>query len=88
MLAALDMVMQGDIYTPCDNCYANWGRRPTPANSAANRNQIASPLTARQLEVLILMVKGLPNKSIAKNLGVTEGTIKLHIAAIFRVLNV
>jgi two-component system nitrate/nitrite response regulator NarL len=43
-------------------------------------------LTARQIEVLELMSRGLPNKSIAKTLDLAEGTVKLHVAAILRAL--
>ena len=39
-------------------------------------------------EVLKLLAQGLPNKSIANALGVSEGTIKVHLIAVFRALNV
>lgn len=42
------------------------------------------PLTDRQMDVLALMSEGLSNKGIARQLGVTEGTVKLHVAAILR----
>lgn len=45
-------------------------------------------LTARQLDVLKLLVRGLANKEIAKALGLGEGTVKIHVAALFRCLNV
>ena len=33
-------------------------------------------------------MQGLPNKSIARKLELTEGTVKIHVAAIFRALDV
>jgi DNA-binding NarL/FixJ family response regulator len=45
-------------------------------------------LTARQREVLALMSRGLSNKRIARALGLSEFTVKAHVAAILRVLGV
>lgn len=46
----------------------------------------ASGLTPRQTDVLRCLMRGQPNKLIARELGLTEGTVKIHIAAILRVL--
>lgn len=40
------------------------------------------PFTTRQLEVLQLLTRGLPNKRIARELGVGEGTVKSHVKAL------
>ena len=40
------------------------------------------PLTARELEVLELLAQGLPNKSIALRLGISDQTVKFHVASI------
>ena len=45
-------------------------------------------LTARQAEVLGLMARGKSNRQIAELLGLSEGTVKIHLTAIFKVLNV
>ena len=45
-------------------------------------------LTERQVEVLRLLSQGKPNKLIGRSLGISEGTVKIHLAAIFRALNV
>ncbi len=44
-------------------------------------------LTKRQLEVLKLLVDGKANKIIAQELGISDGTIKLHISGILNTLN-
>ena len=51
-------------------------------------NDSIRKLTTRQCEVLKLIVKGYANKLIAYELGVSEGTIKLHVSSILRALNV
>lgn len=47
----------------------------------------SSALTARELEVLHHLAAGYSNKQIAADLGVSEGTIKLHVNHIFRKLH-
>lgn len=45
-------------------------------------------LTGREMEILTLMVRGLSNKEISKQLNISEGTIKAHINMIFIKLGV
>jgi DNA-binding NarL/FixJ family response regulator len=45
-------------------------------------------LTPRQHEVLELLVQGKSNRDIAEVMGLSENTVKVHLAAIFRVLGV
>lgn len=45
-------------------------------------------LTPRQNEVLALLLQGNPNKLIARELGLSVETVKDHVAAVLRVLNV
>jgi DNA-binding NarL/FixJ family response regulator len=47
-----------------------------------------SELTTRELDVLILLGEGLPNKVIAQRLGITEKTVKAHVTHIFEALGV
>jgi len=54
----------------------------------ANQNKESQSLTARQLQVIALVGQGLSNKEIANELKISEGTVKQHIFAIFRLLNV
>ncbi|WP_298208151.1 response regulator transcription factor [Acidovorax sp.] len=57
-------------------------------NSAAPRGPSAPSLTARQLDVLALLCTGKPNKVIARDLGLSENTVRVHVAAIFAQLGV
>ena len=45
-------------------------------------------LTQRQAEVLQLLVQGKPNKLICRDLHLSEGTVKVHVSAILKALNV
>jgi len=45
-------------------------------------------LTARQKEVLELLAEGKSNKQIGTALGISEGTVKVHVNAAFRALGV
>ena len=61
------------------------------AASAPARSRGSDPLeglTARQQEVLSLLAQGRSNKEIAKNLGLLEGTVKVHVRDILRKLGV
>ena len=44
--------------------------------------QVPEPLTAREIQVLELLAEGLPNKAIARRLGIGDQTVKFHVAAL------
>ena len=48
----------------------------------------ASGLSAREREVLALVAHGLPNKLIARRLGIREKTVKAHLTSVFRTIGV
>jgi DNA-binding CsgD family transcriptional regulator len=54
----------------------------------AERPGGANPLTARELEVLHLLVKGATYELIGRTLGIALGTVQAHIKAIYRKLEV
>lgn len=82
---ALDLVLQGMIFVP--PVLAELG--PTEEVSPADPSGKSAPLlTPRQQQVLELLVSGKSNKSIARALGLGEGTVKIHVAALFRNLGV
>ncbi|MEQ1531426.1 MAG: response regulator transcription factor [Methylococcales bacterium] len=87
MLAALRIVLQGDVYIP-PRLLGKIGGAELSLSASIGGGPTQALLTSRQIEVLALMARGLANKSIARTLDVAEGTVKLHVAAIMRTLGV
>jgi len=91
ILAALQQVMAGGIYTPPGMLEAEQEKEENlPAHSAGYLaiTRRHPSLSQRHLEVLRHLVKGLSNRQIGEALDVTEGTVKLHVTAILRILKV
>ena len=61
---------------------------PPSTISPPGSAQAATELTARQRQVLTLLVQGLSNKAIARQLDVSESTVKQHLSSSFRLLGV
>jgi DNA-binding NarL/FixJ family response regulator len=49
---------------------------------ATDDESFQEPLTAREIQVLELLAEGLPNKTIAARLGISDQTVKFHVASI------
>jgi len=104
LFEALSMVMSGGIYVPPmvlrSQLRSAAGRRddhgwgvaadPPPAFDPANTRSSAAALglTPRQTDVLELLLQGQSNKLIARALNLSVETIKDHVAAVLRTLNV
>jgi len=58
------------------------GGRAFTARSPAIDEEFQEPLTTREIDVLELLAEGLPNKSIATRLGISDQTVKFHVASI------
>lgn len=61
------------------------GREPEPPESDESPFDV---LTPREREILALLAEGLSNRGIGNNLGISEGTVKVHVKAILRKLGV
>ena len=88
---AVATVLDGDTWSPAYETPPE-GRLNGSASSSANGGadlaaKLAS-LTPTQLKVLVLVHRGLLNKQIAYELSVSEATVKAHLTATFRKLNV
>jgi DNA-binding NarL/FixJ family response regulator len=92
MIGALKLVLAGGVYLPAEVLSS----QPSAAPAASERGIVYDPktqaadigLTPRQSEVLSLLVQGKPNKVICRDLNLAEGTVKIHVAAILKALNV
>ncbi|HEY1779346.1 MAG TPA: response regulator transcription factor [Roseiarcus sp.] len=85
LLAAVRLVMSGEIYVPAlilDEVL------PAPAPARVEARRDAGALTDRQVEVLRLVAAGRKNLAIAVELGLSEKTVKAHVTAIFKAMNV
>ena len=59
-----------------------------PAATITGKNNLGSPLTTRELEILSQLSNGLSNFEISRNLNISENTVKKHISNIFIKINV
>lgn len=59
-----------------------------PTDEIEAEPSIFSELTPREREILCHLAEGQSNKVIARNLGISDGTVKLHVKAILRKLSV
>jgi len=85
---ALDTVFQGSIFLPA-SVIGRGGFSPAQAVSPAPVSPDALGITGRALEVLYYVCQGLPNKSIARNMGIEEGTVrKDYLPKLFRIFKV
>lgn len=84
--AALRSILDGQIFAP-----PALGKRDSseaPRRASAVDADTGEKLTARQKEVLDELLKGRASKEIARALDIAEGTVKIHLAAIYRALGV
>ncbi len=81
ILSALRLVLSGGIYVPPALVRESAIRAQPHASAASSR------LTPRQLGVLSLVVQGKSNKMIARELDLSEATVKVHVSAIMKALN-
>ena len=97
MLSAVRLVLAGGVFVPqmmlSGMSHQPAGVAPAAADTAGGArsttlDQLRGLLTERQIDVLRLLSQGKPNKLIARDLGISEGTVKIHLAAIFRALDV
>lgn len=93
MLSAMQLVLSGGIYIPPEAISA---LKAMPESAVMEEESIkptrstsdSTQLTQRQTDVLMQMKLGLSNKEIARKLNMSPSTVKVHVAAILRALDV
>ncbi len=96
LVKALGTILDGGVYVPpcladISSERADMPRQASEVPRAQQPSHAPAPmhlLTPRQREVLDLLVQGKTNKEIALALKLVEGTVKIHVAAIFRYFGV
>jgi DNA-binding NarL/FixJ family response regulator len=85
LIDRLRYILSGEIYVP--PILAELPPQPLDEPRAGTRTRPGrADLSDRQLQVLTWLVEGKSNKEIAKELSVAEGTVKAHLAALFKTL--
>ncbi len=74
MIQAIELILEGGLYVP----------------GGLLKDDVPAPevLTPRQRDVLALLIEGKSNKEIARRLALSDNTVRVHAAAIFRTLGV
>lgn len=90
---AFSYVLSGEIYVPASladiephRCTSDPSKIEADGTRQMRGEQVS--LTPRQTEVLSLIVDGKSNKEVARTLKLSEGTVKIHVASLLRVLGV
>lgn len=94
IVSAINLVLAGGMYIPPDviqmsvNDSSPRVREIVRDLKEEPSNEAEKVLTPRQMDVLRCLEKGLSNKQIAYKLGLSEGTVKIHITLLMRALDV
>jgi DNA-binding NarL/FixJ family response regulator len=86
VMQALRLILAGGVYLPpavLDGRLAE----PLPAKPQAGPAKLPG-ITERQMDVLRCVIQGKPNKVIARELDISEGTVKAHLSSVMQALGV
>lgn len=95
IISAINLVMAGGMYIPPEILQMSMKSTSETVRNLVKDLEMPKEadgnnhtLTPRQLEVLKCLAKGMSNKQIAYQLGLSEGTVKIHITLLMRTLEV
>jgi DNA-binding NarL/FixJ family response regulator len=87
LIQALRLVFAGGVYLPPAALDTHTAAAPAAALASVGSPGAAQlGLTPRQMDVLRCVIQGKPNKSIARELDISEGTVKAHLSAVMQAL--
>ena len=94
-VSAIGLVLSGGVYIPKTAITEQNESTSRTEQVAASRQKEShvkpanvSVLTERQRDIIKLLEEGLSNKEIARKLDISDGTVRIHVSTIYRVLNV
>jgi len=82
LMSALRLIFSGGVYVPA-SVMQDGGQQ-----AEAPRSATAPSLTSAQARVLALLARGQSNKEIGNALDISDNTVRAHVSAILRALNV
>jgi DNA-binding NarL/FixJ family response regulator len=85
---AIRVVLEGGIYIPPSAAHRLGFNLSETTDSEANPENERPDFTPKQLAVFEQLLQGMPNRIIAKRLGMAEGTVKTHLHKIYQLLEV
>ena len=87
MILTIETIAAGLVVLYPDVSEALLQDLPASSSAEVTSNDLDAYLTPREIEVLQLLATGLGNKAIARQLNISEHTVKFHISSIFSKLN-
>jgi len=99
-VSAIELVLAGGVYVPPEVFHHPEARMRSPAAStrpsangsprqdALSSKRVLASMTMRQRDVLQLLLKGMPDKAICRELNLSQNTVKKHKTAVFGALHV
>lgn len=95
-IKSLELVMMGQTifphsllpFMPPSSATTTDGVGDVPATAGTGADGATPQLSARERSILDFLIKGYPNKSIARKINISEATVKVHVKAILRKIRV
>lgn len=84
IVKSLELVALGERVFPMQMLQVMWRHDPRPTQQAADAAAAIHNLSSREIQVLDSLCQGSANKVIARELGISEATVKVHVKAILR----
>jgi two-component system nitrate/nitrite response regulator NarL len=88
LASAIELLSLGEKILPSQMAGALAALRARPPSLEWDANRAGVNLSSREVDILRCLVAGEANKLISRHLGITEATVKVHVKAILRKLNV
>lgn len=85
---SLELVVLGERVFPANNLLNVWKHNTEIGAMDIDANTRLDTLSSREVQVLQKLTAGNPNKVIARECGITESTVKVHVKAILRKIRV
>jgi two-component system nitrate/nitrite response regulator NarL len=85
LLACLHTVAAGEKWLPAEVVD---GAIERTKEHNAQIAQLSKVLTPREIEIMLRVAEGLPNKEVGRQLNISEGTVKMHLHSIYQKIGV